>query len=182
MISISSPNRSKMLRRFFFIVGVRRSFSSVNSSLTSRNRLICSYDSNSSLTRSTSHLDPLADPVVATDPRGVLGGYRSAGVGPRRQLLEVRDDQRGDELPAVAEHDALFDELVGGKPVFDRTGRDVLPGREHEQLGALAERDVPVRSELDDVAGAEPGSSGSRRAPRAGRPPRPRPPEPVRSR
>ncbi|CDK38839.1 hypothetical protein BN903_133 [Halorubrum sp. AJ67] len=42
IISTSSANRSKMFRRFFFIVGVRRSFASVNSSSTSRNRLICS--------------------------------------------------------------------------------------------------------------------------------------------
>jgi len=72
-------------------------------------------------------------------------------------VLEVRDDEGTDELLAVADDHTLFDDFAGGEGVLDGSRSDVLARREHENLfDALAELDVAVRTQVNDIAGPEP--------------------------
>jgi len=76
-------------------------------------------------------------------------------------VRRVGDQQRADELLAVADDHRLFDDLARGEGVLlERAGRDVLSRRENDDLfDSVAELEVAVGPQVNNVAGAEPPSS-----------------------
>ena len=78
-------------------------------------------------------------------------------LGPGRQGLGIDRDQRGDEGLAVADHEALVDEVVGAEPVLEHGGGDVLAaGRHQDLLLAAGDPHEPLVVDLTDVPGVEP--------------------------
>ena len=78
-------------------------------------------------------------------------------LGPVGQRLGVDRDQRGDEGLAVADDDALVDEVVGPDAVLEHGGGDVLAAGGHQDLLLPAgDPDEALVVDLTDVAGVEP--------------------------
>src|SRR5665647_564205 len=77
------------------------------------------------------------------------------GVG--LELVEVRHDQRGDELPSAADDDGRPDIGVRLEEVLDRLGGDVLAaGRDQDVLLPVGDDEEALLVDVADVAGLEP--------------------------
>jgi len=149
-----------MLRRFFFIDGVNRSFSAVHSRETGTN----SFDPLDAFEVPVDLVDGLpiqSHAVVLAERLFVRRRSIPSPVGPVAKRLEVRDEDGTDELPLVADDHDLVDSVVRRERVLDGLGRDVLPRREDDDLldavvvGQEAVvglfDDVPVRNQLSSV-------------------------------
>ncbi len=76
---------------------------------------------------------------------------------PGLERLEVRHQQRREELPAVADHHRLADEAAPLQRVLDRRRRHVLAvGVDDQLLLAVGDPQEALGVDLADVAGVEP--------------------------
>ena len=107
------------------------------------------------------------DDVGAGHERVACAARAAQGGEPALECREVRHEERGNELAAIAEQDGLGDERMAPELVLNRLGRDALPaGGDDEVLLPIGDRQVALSVKGPDIAGVKPAvwlEDGSRR-------------------